>query len=286
MRAIWKGAVSFGLVSIPVKLFTAVEKKDIKFSYLHEKCRAPVKYKKICSVCGKEVAYEDIIRGYEYEKGRYVIFSKEELERFPDGRSRTIDILDFVDLKEIDPVYFDKTYYLAPGETGEKPYLLLRRTMEETNKIAVARVVIRTREVLAALRVYKNILAMETMHFPDEVRKTELVPFEDRGLNIHDNELKMARQLVENLAAGFDPERYRDEYREKLLEAIQAKVAGEEIEVPEAAEKAKIIDLMEALRASVEMTGEQKDENKKVAAAGQGKKGRRSRKKKEKAEVG
>ncbi len=284
MHTIWKGVVSFGLVSIPVKLFPATEKKDVKFSYLHEKCKAPVKYKRICSSCEEEVSYEDIIRGYEYEKGKYVIFSEEELEHFPQGRSRTIDILDFVDLKEIDPVYFDKTYYLAPGETGEKPYLLLRRTMEQTNKIAIARVVIRTRETLAAIRVYNNILAMETMFFPDEVRKTDLVPFEDRGINIHENELKMAGQLVENLAADFKPEKYRDEYRERLLEAIQAKVAGQEIEVPEIPEKAKIVDLMEALRASVEMTDQEKEEGKAEAPTGQRKTGRRGRKKK--AEVG
>jgi len=260
MRSIWKGAISFGLVSIPVKLFSATEKKDVKFSYLHEKCKAPVKYKRVCSSCGEEVTWEETLRGYEYEKGKYVIFNEEELERFPQGRSRTVDILDFVDLKEIDPVYFDKTYYLAPGETGEKPYQLLVQTMKETGKIAIARVAIRSKESLAAIRVHNNILTMETMFFPDEVRKTDLVPVEDKGVTVHENEIKMARQLVDNLEAYFKPEKYNDEYRERVLEAIQAKVAGQEIEVPEVPEKAKIVDLMEALKASVDMTEDKREE--------------------------
>ncbi|MDO9574437.1 MAG: Ku protein, partial [Candidatus Contubernalis sp.] len=217
MRTIWKGAISFGLVSIPVKLFPATERKEVKFSYLHSKCKSPIKYKRTCSSCQQELDWEEIIRGYEFETGKYVVFDPEELERFPQGRSKTVDIVDFVNLEEIDPVYFDKTYYLAPGETGEKPYILLRKIMEETGKIAMARVVIRTRENLAAIRVHNGILTMETMFYPDEVRNTDLVPVEGRGITIHENELKMARQLVENLASSFEPEKYRDEYRERVL---------------------------------------------------------------------
>ena len=256
MRTIWKGAVSFGLVSIPVNLFPATEKKAVKFTHLHDRCKAPLKYKRVCSSCGEEVAWENTLRGYEYERGKYVILREEELDPFPQGRSKTVDILDFVDLKEIDPVYFDKTYYLAPGETGEKAYLLLKKTMEETGKIAIARVMIRTRETLAALRVYDNILTMETMFFPDEVRKTEMVPVNAReeGISLQENELKMARQLVENLETDFKPEKYRDEYRERILETIRAKAAGEEIETPEAPREDKIVNLVEALQASVKMT--------------------------------
>ena len=284
MRTIWKGAISFGLVSIPVKLFPATERKEVKFSYLHSKCKSPIRYKRFCSSCEQEVDWNEIIRGYEFESGKYVVFEEDELERFPQGRSKTVDIVDFVSMEEIDPVFYDKTYYLAPGETGEKPYILLRQTMEETGKIAIARVVIRTRETLAAIRVHNGVLTMETMFFPDEVRSTDLVPLEGRGITIHENELKMARQLVENLVSSFDPEKYRDEYREKVLEMIQAKVAGEKIEVPQAPEKAKIVDLMEALRASVQMT---EKEGETAKTRGEKKKTpTRGRKKKEKAGTG
>lgn len=284
MRTIWKGAISFGLVSIPVKLFPATQRKEVKFSYLHSRCKSPIRYKRFCSSCELEVDWNEIIRGYEFESGKYVVFEEDELERFPQGRSKTVDIVDFVSMEEIDPVFFDKTYYLAPGETGEKPYILLRQTMEETGKIAIARVVIRTRETLAAIRVHNGVLTMETMFFPDEVRSTDLVPLESRGITIHDNELKMARQLVENLASPFDPEKYRDEYREKVLEMIQAKVAGEKVEVPQAPEKAKIVDLMEALRASLQMT--EKEGEAAESKREKKKKPTRGRKKKEEAGIG
>ncbi|RQD75045.1 MAG: Ku protein [Candidatus Syntrophonatronum acetioxidans] len=265
MRTIWKGAVSFGLVSIPVNLFPATEKKKIKFTHLHDKCKAPLKYKRVCTSCGREVAWENTLRGYEYEKGKYVILKEEELDPFPQGRSKTVDILNFVDLKEIDPVYFDKTYYLSPGETAEKAYLLLKKTMEETGKIAIARVMIRTRETLAALRVYNNLLTMETMFFPDEVRSTEMVatPVQEEGINLQESELKMARQLVENLVTAFEPAKYKDQYRERILETIQAKAAGKEIETPQAPREDKIVNLVEALQASVEMTEKGGKESKK-----------------------
>ncbi len=263
MRTIWKGAISFGLVSIPINLFPATEHKDIKFRQLHKTCQAPIRYQKVCSACGQEVSQEDIVRGYEYESGRYVIINEEDLERVPDGRTRTIDIIDFVNIDEIDPVYFDKTYYLAPGEVGEKAYALLHRAMEETGKIAVAKVVIRNKESLAVIRGYKNVLAMETVYFPDEIRDTAKLPGLERNITLHDNEMKMARELIENLATSFDPAKYDDEYRKKLIELIHAKIEGEEIAVPEAAEKGKVVDLMEALKASVEMakktTAPQKD---------------------------
>ncbi|UNC93391.1 non-homologous end joining protein Ku [Candidatus Contubernalis alkaliaceticus] len=285
MRTIWKGAISFGLVSIPVKLFPATERKEVKFKFLHNKCKSPIKNNRVCSSCQQEVGWDEIIKGYEFETGKYVVFDSEELERFPQGRSKTVDIVDFVNLEEIDPVYFDKTYYMAPGETGEKPYVLLRNIMEETGKIAIARVVIRTRENLAAIRVHNGILTMETMFYPDEVRNTDLVPVEGRGITIHENELKMAQQLVENLASSFDPEKYFDEYRERVLQIIEAKVAGQKIEVPEAPEKAKIVDLMEALRASVQMT-EGKEEERAGLKKDKKKKPPQGRKKKEKAGIG
>jgi DNA end-binding protein Ku len=253
LRTIWKGAISFGLVSIPIKLFPATEQKDVKFRYLHKTCQAPIRYQRVCSSCGKEVTQDDIVRGYEYESGRYVIINEEDLEKVPDNRTRTIDIIDFVSIEEIDPVYFDKTYYLSPGEVGEKAYALLRRAMADTGKIAVAKVVIRNKESLVVIRGYKDVLAMETIFYPDEIRDTGQLPGLDRSISLHDNELKMARELIESLATAFEPGKYNDEYRQKLIDLIHAKIQGEEIAVPEVAEKGKVVDLMEALKASVEM---------------------------------
>ncbi len=262
----WKGAISFGLVSIPINLFPATEKKDIKFRYLHKECRTPLKYERTCPTCEKEVSMGEVVRGYEYERDRFVIIDDKDFENIPDEKSRTIDILDFVDLKEIDPVFFDKTYYLGPREAGEKPYFLLKKVMEETGKVAVARVVIRTKESLAALRVYdKNILALETMFFPDEVRDHEAIPYSRREVKIHDNELKMAQDLVLNLAEEFNPDKYHDEYREALLSVIRAKIEGEEVEKPAPVEKGKVVDLMDALKASVDLAKKSQGGNKKKA---------------------
>mgnify|MGYP004701642831 CR=1 FL=1 len=253
MRTIWKGAISFGLVSIPVKLFPATEQKDVKFRYLHKTCQAPLQYQRVCTSCGQEVSQEEIVRGYEYETGRYVIINEEDLEKIPDERTRTIDIVDFVSLNEIDPIYFDKTYYLAPGEAGEKAYSLLCQAMAETGKIAVGKVVIRNKESLAVLRGYKNLLVMETVLYPDEIRDTALLPGFAREVKLNDSEIKMARELIENLATDFNPEKYNDEYRKKLLELIHAKIEGEQIAIPETVAKGKVVDLMEALKASVEI---------------------------------
>ncbi|NLN06209.1 MAG: Ku protein [Firmicutes bacterium] len=271
MRTIWKGAISFGLVSIPVKLFPATEHKDVKFRYLHRTCQAPLKYKRICTACGKEVAQEEIVRGYEYEKDRFVIINEEDLEKIPSEQTKTLDIVDFVALEEIDPIYFDKTYYLAPGEAGEKAYALLRTAMEETGKIAVAKVVIRNKESLAVIRGYRRQLVLETIFYPDEIRNPAQLPGFDREVKLHDNEKKMARELIENLAAKFEPEKYEDEYRKQLLDMIHAKIAGEQIAVPAAPRDGKVVDLMEALKASVEMA--------KKTAAAEEKKGKKGRKK-------
>lgn len=253
MRTIWKGAISFGLVNIPIKLYPATEHKDVKFRYLHKTCQAPIRYQRLCSACGQEVSQEDIVRGYEYESGRFVIINEEDLENVPDERTRTIDIVDFVALEEIDPIYFDKTYYLLPGEAGGKAYVLLRQAMEETGKIAVAKVVIRNKESLAVVRGYGKYLVMETVFYPDEIRDTGELTGLEREIKLHDNELKMARELIVNLATAFDPDKYDDEYRKKLIEFIHAKIEGQEIAVPPAESPGKVVDLMEALKASVEM---------------------------------
>ncbi len=265
----WKGAISFGLVSIPISLYPATEKKDVKFRFLHRECHTPIKYQRVCPACNREVPAEEIVRGYEYEKNRFVIIGDEDLENIPDERSRTIDILDFVDLAEIDPIYYDKTYFLGPGEMGEKAYTLLRRIMEDTGKVGVARVVIRTKESLAVLRVYqKEMLVMETMFFPDEIRDPAAIPSPAREIKVHDNELKMARELVLNLAEKFDPKKYHDQYRELLLNIIRAKVEGQEVEVPAAREEGKVVDLLDALKASVDMAKKTQEAEKKRAGAG------------------
>jgi len=252
MRPMWKGAVSFGLVNIPVKMYSAVEDKSIKFKYLHKQCQTPLKYQRTCPSCQQEVEWEEIVRGYEFQKDRYVIMEDEDFERIPVQQTRAIDILDFCELREIDPIYYDKTYYLGPEETGKKAYNLLVTALRDTGKVAVAKVVIRSKQALAALRTFNDVLIMETMNFPDEVRSAQDVPGVNSELEVSDRELAMAAQLVESMAAPFEPEKYTDEYRQQLMELIEAKVQG--MPAPqqrEAAAPEGVIDLMEALRASL-----------------------------------
>ena len=259
MRPLWKGAISFGLVNIPVKLYKATENSDIKFNYLHAKCRTPIQYRKYCPYCRVEVAAEEIVRGYEYEKGHYVILQEEDLEGIPRETTRSIGILDFVDLEEIDPVYFDRAYYLGPAEMGHKAYALLRRALETTGKIAIARVSLRTRESLAAVRVFGEALVLNTMFYPREVRKAADLPELNFEADLHENELKMAVTLVNNLAARFEPDKYTDTYRQALMELIEARVSGAGVAVPAVQPQAgKVVDLMEALKASIELAKKEK----------------------------
>ena len=256
MRTLWKGAISFGLVHIPVRVYPATESKGIKFRYLHRECQTPVRYVKWCPACGREVAPEEIVNGYEYQKDQFVVMEDEDLERLPAAESKVVDIVDFVDLAEIDPIFYDKTYYLEPAEGGAKPYALLRRAMLETGRIAIARVAIRTRQSLAAIRVFdRRVLAMETMFWPDEVRSYAELEALGPGAGepvFHENEVRMADMLVGSLTAPFDPAKYTDDYRAALREVIEAKVEGRQVFEYREPETAKVIDLMEALRASVE----------------------------------
>lgn len=258
MRSMWKGAISFGLVNVPVKLFTATENRDIRFNYLHKDCKTPIKYSKVCPTCNREIHQEELVRGYEYEKGRYVVIDDEDLASIPTETTKTVDILDFVDLSEIDPIYFEKSYYLAPNDGGQKAYELLKRAMEETGKIAIAKVVIRTKESLAAIRVRDNALVMETMFYPEEVRSTDALTELNYNVKVNENEVNMATNLISSLSENFDPEKYSNEYRGALMEVIQAKIAGEEISVPEAPTTGKVIDLMDALKASIQMAKKEK----------------------------
>lgn len=263
MRTIWKGAISFGLVNIPVKLYPATESKTIKFNYIHKECNSPINYKKICPVCNREVPQDEIVRGFEYEKGRYVILNEEDLENLPTQTTKTVDIIDFVDLSEIDPIYFSKPYYLVPSEGGQKAYRLLKESMEQTGKIAVAKVTIRSTENLVCLRVYENSIMMETMYYPDEIRSAGNLPELNMDIPLHENEIKMANQLISNLSGTFDPGKYKSDYRESLMKLIEAKVAGEQIEIPPTANPNNVIDLMEALKASLKATEEDKPKEKK-----------------------
>lgn len=259
MRPLWKGAISFGLVNVPVKLYPATESQDLKFNYLHSRCQTPIQYRKYCPHCRAEVPPEEIVRGYEYEKGRYVIIREEDLAGIPADTTHSINIMDFVDLPEIDPVYFARSYYLVPGEMGQKPYTLLRQAMAETGKVAIARVTLRTRESLAAVRVYGPALVMNTMFYPAEVRAISALPELDFQVDLHANEVKMAVTLIKSLATSFQPEKYTDTYRQDLMKVIEAKIAGDEVAVPARPEAGKVVDLMEALKASIELAKKEKE---------------------------
>jgi DNA end-binding protein Ku len=252
MRPIWSGTISFGLVSVPVQMFSATESKELKFHFLHKDDLTPLGYDKVRKDTGEHVDPEDVVRGFEIEKGRYVELTEEDLDRLDIELTHSIDICDFVDLDEIDPIYFRKAYYLLPQDGAEKPYRLLVAALEQTGKVAIAKVVIRKKQHLAALRPRDGILVLETMYFADEVRKPESV---DTKGELRKAEVEMAKSLVENLSAKFDPGKYDDTYRKELLELLKAKAKTGAI--PERAEEPdedEVVDLMQALRESVERT--------------------------------
>ncbi len=256
MHTVWKGSISFGLVNIPVRMFTATEERDIRFRQLHDACHTPIRYAKICPTCDREVQQSELIRGYEYEKGNFVIIKDEDIEKITPETRKAVEILDFVDLSEIDPIFFDKSYFLSPQETGDKAYSLLRAAMEHTGKIAIARITLRNRESLAVLRIFQNCLVLETIYYPDEVRAVDKVPALPAGdFKVADNELRMAEQLVESMSAPFEPSKYTDTYREDLHRMIQQKLEGQEVTAAPAAAKTNVIDLMAALQASIAAAG-------------------------------
>jgi len=221
VRSLWKGSISFGLVNIPVRLYAATEEKSVRFNLLHRACRTPIKYQKVCPHCGREVSQDEIVRGYAYDRNRYVLMEEEDFENLPLPTSRQVAILDFVDLSEIDPLYYDKSYYLEPDEGAEKAYALLRRAMREKGRVAIAKVAIRSREALACVRVYGQALVMETMYYPDEIRPAERLDGIAAEPELSEREVAMAVQLIDNLTEPFDPGKYRDHYREALLSAIE-----------------------------------------------------------------
>ncbi len=250
----WKGSISFGLVSIPVKMFAATEDKDVRFRYLHKTCHTPVKYTKRCPHCDVDLTEDDIVRGFEIEPNRFVIMTDEDFQNLQPKQSRSIEILDFVQLSEIDPIYFEKSYYLSPEETSLKAYGLLREAMENTGKIAIAKIIIRSSESLAALRVYGDTLLLATLYFPDEVRSAKELPFYGAKADVDPREIDMATALIDHLSAEFNPEKYTNEYRIALLDVISAKAAGETAEAPtvSGARGGNVVDLMRALQESIE----------------------------------
>jgi DNA end-binding protein Ku len=251
-RAIWSGAISFGLVNVPIKLFTATSQKDVRFHQLHDKDGARIQQKRVCSKDGEEVPMEHIVKGYEVSRDKYVVITPEELDALDPKATRTVDILDFVDLDEIDPVYFDSTYYMVPEKGAGKAYALLLEAMRKSKKVAIARVVLRQKQHLVALRPLRNALSMETMLYADEVVSPETLEGLPEDVEVTDRELAMAQQLIDSLADEFKPERYRDDYRERVLEMIERKAEGQEIvAAEEEEEQAPVVDLMAALEASL-----------------------------------
>ena len=252
MRPIWKGAIVFGMVTIPVKLYAATESKDVRFRLLHRADGAPIEEKRFCTEDGKEVAWEDLVRGFEVAKGEFVVLDPEEIDAAKPESSTSIEIGDFVETEEIDPIYFDKSYFLEPTEVGGKPFSLLKRALEEADRVALARVTIRTRERLAILRTYDDTLVLETMFWPDEIRSTGALDLpEGREASVRAKELEMARSLVDSLADRFRPESYTDAYRAALEDLIEQKMRGEKRNAKRRKPEPKVIDLMEALKASV-----------------------------------
>ncbi len=251
MKTIWKGAISFGLVTIPVKVYTATEEKTLKFNQLHAPDGGRIRYKRVCSIDGEEVSYGDIVKGYEYEKDHYVTLTDEELDALPVKTARAIEIERFVDSEQIDPIYFQRSYYLVPDGTGVKAYHLLREAMSDDSKVALAKVAFRDKEHLATVRLRENVLVLETMFWPDEIRAARFDEL-DEEVELRPQEIKMARSLIDSLSDDFEPEDFQDEYRSALEDLISKKVQGEEVTYAEPAEPSKVVDLMDALRASVE----------------------------------
>lgn len=254
-RAIWSGSVSFGLVSIPVKLYNAVSRRTVHFNQLDERTGSRIKQKRVSAQDGEEVPSEHLVKGYELSSGNYVIINDDELASLDPKSQRTIEIEEFVDLVDIDPIYYDSAYYLAPDPATVKPYALLAEAMERSQKVGIARFVMRTKQYLAAIRPVDGKLVLSTMVYPDEVNApadiAELADVE--SVEISDKELAMAEQLVDSLAADFEPEKFHDTYREQVLALIERKAAGDEevVSAPAAVEQEKVVDLMAALEASV-----------------------------------
>jgi DNA end-binding protein Ku len=277
MRAIWKGAVSFGLVNVPVRLFAATEENDIRFHQVHREDGGRIRYKRTCSVCNEEVSFDAIAKGYETSDGQLVILTDEDLNQLPVATSHEIDVVEFVPANQVDPILFAKTYYLEPDAKAAKPYALLREALIETERMAIVKVALRQKETLAVLRVRDKAILLQTMLWPDEVRKADF-PVLDADVELRPQELKMAASLVESMAGDFEPEQFSDMYREAVIELIDAKLErGESATLPgtdkqpKAGKTGEVVDLLTALQRSVDRArGTVTDEDAEPAESGQG----------------
>lgn len=273
MQTIWKGAISFGLVNVPVKMYSATQDTDIPLRLLHREYNEPISYIRTCPKCEEEVAWSDIVKGYEYEEGKFVTFDKDEMEELASESSRDIRILDFVDLADIDPVYYQKTYYMSPEETGQHAYKLLVKALESTQKIGIANITIRQKSSLAAIRVINGVLSLVTMYYAEEIRGKDEVPNLPDSEKVDRRELDLAKALIGQLTGNFEPEKYKDEYKARLLEAIEDKIEGKEIREREEEKLPNVLDLMDALQASLRQLrpAEPSDKAGKPAAANRAK---------------
>lgn len=260
MRSIWKGAISFGLVTIPVKLYAATEQRDVTFHQVHRSDGGRIRYRRVCTIDGEEVPYADVAKGYELATGEEVVLTDDDFADLPLSSSRTVEVLQFAPAEQVDPIYFSKSYFLEPESAGTKPYALLREALEKSDKVAIVKIALRQRESLATLRVRDGVFVLETMLWPDEVRNPDF-EFLDEDIDVRAQELKMATSLIAEMTEDFDPTQYRDEYREALQQVIEAKIAGREVIQPEApeTEAGPAVDLMSALRASVEEAKKNRD---------------------------
>ena len=267
MRSIWKGAISFGLVTIPVKVYSATEQKDVAFNQVHRKDGGRIRYRRVCTVCGEEVSYSEIAKGYELPSGEMVVLTDEDFADLPLTTSKRIDVLQFVPLEQVDPIYFAKAYYLEPDAQGSKPYVLLRDALEGSGKVALVKVALRQRESLATLRSRDGVFVLETMLWPDEIRAPEFA-FLEEDIDVRPQELQMASSLIDTMAGDFDADEYHDAYREALEAVIEAKAEGREVIQPqEAGPEPAATDLLAALRASVEAAKKGREPEKKKPAA-------------------
>jgi DNA end-binding protein Ku len=256
-HAIWSGSISFGLVTIPVKLFTAVRSNDLRFNFLHKTDEGRIFNERHCTVCGEKVEYADLVRGYEYEKGRYVVLSDDDLKSVNPEATQSVEIVEFVDLDQIDPMYFDTPYYLEPEKKGRHAYALLRESLREANKVGIARVVIRSREHLAALKPNGDALILELMHYADELVDAATFDFPELKESVAPAELKVAKMLIDSMSVDeFAPEKFRDQYREDVMAMIDARAAGTTVDAPAATRPAatNVVNLMDVLQRSLEQS--------------------------------
>ncbi len=263
LHTMWKGTISFGLVNIPVKMHAATENKDVKLRQLHKECQTPIKYQKVCPVCDRKVEEEEIVKAYEVTKDKFVMLEDEDLNAIKKEQGdKAVEILDFVKLEEIDPIFFEKSYYLSPGDGGSKAYSLLRTALEETRKIGVAKMMIRSKEQLAVIRFYENTLVVETVHYPDEVRNVQDVPNIPEKVEVVKKELDTAKLLIDQLTTTFDPEKYTDDYRASLLDVIENKKPATATSTGKKMPD-NVTNLMDALQASLDKAKKEKTKPKK-----------------------